>query len=89
MLAGDRARVAALIEAGAPVEARDKDWTALHWALWAEKADAAKLLLDAGADIEARGGEGRWTALHMAASYGKTDTVEILLERGKVESAMW
>ena len=71
---GDSAVVAALIEAGADVNARgDLDYmlepagTPLHWAVSANPHPAVpELLVRAGADVNAPGGSG-WTPLHLAA----------------------
>lgn len=40
------------------------------------------LLLDAGADINTQGGEGRWSALHVAATHGHSDAARLLVQRG-------
>lgn len=61
--------------------------TPLLTALFGQKTEVAKLLIDRGADVNARrGGEGwpraGWTALHYCAGYGFADVVEPLLERG-------
>ncbi len=41
----------------------------------------AKILLDAGAQVDAHGIDG-WTPLHSAASQGHAELVRLLLERG-------
>lgn len=50
----------------------------------AEKGDTktVKLLIDKGADIEAKDGGDGWTALMWAVSQGHTKTIELLLEKG-------
>jgi ankyrin repeat protein len=55
--------------------------TALTWACWTGKHDAAKFLLDSGANIEAPGMQGK-TPLIWAAQGGRTDVVRLLLKRG-------
>lgn len=55
--------------------------TALTWAAWTGKLDAAKFLLGRGASIEAPGMHGK-TALIWAAQGGKKDVVALLLEKG-------
>jgi ankyrin repeat protein/predicted DNA-binding WGR domain protein len=70
-----------LLERGAPVERGDSAWAPLHEAAWQGKADAATLLLDAGAEIDATTADGR-TPLAMAAEKDRAELVELLLERG-------
>ena len=48
----------------------------------AGSTEAARLLLDAGADVNTRGREGGFTPLHSAAQSGTDDLVRLLLERG-------
>eukprot|EP01035_Chromulina_nebulosa_P069312 gene69312-biopygen15067 len=55
--------------------------TALHWAAGYGHAVTVTLLLDRGADIEAKDENG-WTALHDAAGNGHAATVTLLLDRG-------
>lgn len=54
---------------------------AFLWACEFGRVDAARLLLDDGADIRGQGGNGQ-TGLHLAAIGGHTATVQMLLERG-------
>ena len=61
--------------------------TPLHAALFGRQLDAARLLVDRGADVTlARGGSGwkraGWTALHYAAGLGFAALVGPLLDRG-------
>jgi len=61
--------------------------TPLHAALFGRRVEAAKTLIEAGADVTSkRGGTGwprsGWTALHYCASFGFTDLVRALVERG-------
>jgi uncharacterized protein len=76
---------AELLARGAAVDARSTNSTAntpLHAAL-AGRGDAAvvRRLVEAGADVNARGGAG-WTPLHLAASRGNIPLVDYLLSRG-------
>jgi len=57
--------------------------TALHWAASSNDVDLIDALLDAGADIEARGAViGGGTALADATAFGQWRAAERLLERG-------
>ncbi len=56
-------------------------WTPLHYAATGPQAQAAALLLEHGAQIDARSPNGS-TALMMAARYGSEDAVALLLARG-------
>ena len=79
-------QVARLIRAGDDLEGRDSEpqqRTALHYAAYSGHVDAARLLLDAGAETEAKvGGYGRdkgRTALGMAAAHHHADVVRLLV----------
>lgn len=56
--------------------------TPLGSAAAAGMIDVARILLDAGADVNARGRDGGFTALHAAAQGGNVALAELLLERG-------
>jgi ankyrin repeat protein len=75
-----------LVTAGADVNAPFVGFhseTPLHWAASANDRDAIDALLDAGADIEARGGViGGGTALADAVAFGQWEAARRLLERG-------
>ena len=73
-----------LIEAGADVQAAARNpmrVTALHAAAAARDTATARLLLDRGADVDARQQVG-YTALHAAAQHGDVELVDLLLSRG-------
>lgn len=82
---GDVARIAALLDAGADVNAMVDELAALHAAAAHGHLAAARLLLERGADADV---PGRWgcTPLHAAASHhDKRDAVAIaclLLDAG-------
>jgi ankyrin repeat protein len=60
---------------------------ALHVAAWGGHADAVKLLLDRGAEVDARGFDD-WTALHFAASKDHAEVCKLLLEAGADREAL-
>jgi ankyrin repeat protein len=80
------ATVAALIEAGADVNARFRGphaETPLHWAASSNDVEVLDALLDAGADIEADGGViGGGTPLADARAFGQWQAANRLVERG-------
>ena len=82
--------VAALIQAKAEINPRTRsinehsDWsnsTPLHWAATEGRSENAKVLLDAGADIEA-GNAWHRTPLFLATRQSRLDVMELLIERG-------
>ncbi len=82
MLAALRGQVnwcAKLIALGAAVNR--SGWAPLHYAATGPQAKAVTLLLEHGAQIDARSPNGS-TALMMAARYGSADAVTLLLARG-------
>jgi hypothetical protein len=56
-------------------------WTPLQHAIHKNQKGSVIALLDAGADVNVRGGDGS-TPLVMAAGYGYTGIVTVLLDRG-------
>ncbi|HVM16254.1 MAG TPA: SRPBCC domain-containing protein [Gaiellaceae bacterium] len=80
---GDAVRL--LVERGAPLDAVARSPFAevppLGTAAFARRLDAARALLDAGADPNGRGARG-FTPLQTAAQNGDVPMVELLLERG-------
>jgi peptidoglycan/LPS O-acetylase OafA/YrhL len=87
MFAGDadavRRRFAAGADAEADAEARDAVFRRrmLSWAACSNHGTVVAELLDAGADVNARGGLGD-TTLHEAVAYGRDEAVHVLLDRG-------
>ena len=55
--------------------------TPLIFAIVYAKPEVAKLLLEKGADVNAKASNGQ-TALHQASAYGQLEVVKLLLERG-------
>jgi len=83
---GDLAALRKLLKADASlVHARDKEGsTPLHWAAWRGQVEAARLLLEAGAEVNARNQNTHWgtTPLHAAAHGNQAAVVQVLLARG-------
>jgi ankyrin repeat protein len=69
-----------LIES-ANTQGKARGKTPLHYAVTYGQRDAAVLLLDKGANVNAADDTG-YTALHMAASLGYIEGAELLLDRG-------
>jgi hypothetical protein len=80
------AKVAALVAAGADVDARFTGphiETPLHWAASSDDVEALDALLDAGADIDADGAViGGGTPIADAVAFGQWNAARRLLERG-------
>ncbi|WP_264686114.1 MULTISPECIES: ankyrin repeat domain-containing protein [unclassified Wolbachia] len=71
-----------LIEAGADINAKDKnERTPLHTAAEYSSTKAVKVLIEAGADINAKDKNER-TPLHIAAVKGYTEIVKVLIDLG-------
>jgi ankyrin repeat protein len=73
-----------LLEAGADARAAARNpmrVTGLHAAAAARSAPIARMLLDHGADVNARQ-QAAYTALHAAAQHGDVELVDLLLSRG-------
>ncbi|MCW2995410.1 MAG: ankyrin repeat protein [Conexibacter sp.] len=83
-MAGDAATITLLLDAGAHVaHPNAHGWTPLHQAAYGDRADLARLLLDAGApaDVSGRGAGG--TPLVVALFWGHRAVVEVLLTAGR------
>ncbi|MCY4601519.1 MAG: ankyrin repeat domain-containing protein, partial [Acidobacteria bacterium] len=79
---GDRAAVGALLGADADVNARQPDGaTALHWAIYLDDLETAKLLLHAGARPDVAN-ELDVTPLYLACENANAALVRLLLEAG-------
>jgi len=80
--------MAKLVDLGADVNASAFRGTPLLWACYADKVDAARWLLDHGAEADLRhdwGGEGHGVsavAMHLAAQNDAVGCVTLLLDRG-------
>lgn len=79
--------VAALLRAGADLDARDGEgMTPLIRSVRAGRPEVAAVLLDAGADPEILGGPQRWTALSWAEAGRNPALTELLRGRGASEA---
>lgn len=83
---GDAAAVSSLLAQNATLlDARDADEsTALHFAAWKGHVEVAQVLLDAGADVNARNNNRHYgnTPLHAAAHANNRAVAELLIDRG-------
>lgn len=84
----DADRIRLLVEAGAPLDLDDRELARgtgipiLQQLVRYADLPTIALVLDRGADLEARSLGYRATALHVAAFYGRADVVRFLLDRG-------
>jgi ankyrin repeat protein len=75
--------VALLLAKGVDVNAKSAtNSTPLHDAALGGSVEVTRLLLDKGAEIEARESESDSTPLHVAAGWGRMEVVRLLIERG-------
>ena len=83
---GDLAAVRKLLKVDPSlVHARDKDGsTPLHWAAWRGQVEAARLLLEAEAEVNAQNQNTHWgtTPLHAAAHGNQAGVARLLLAHG-------
>jgi ankyrin repeat protein len=86
---GNVEAVAMLIQRGEDLNATDGDGlSALHWAAERGDLEAARVLIAAGASLDAGTRIGRYTPLHLASRGGHAAVVEALLEAGADPNAV-
>ena len=84
----DHARLRLLLKQGADVNAAQGDgMTALHWAASHGDLDEARMLISAGARVDAVTRNGNYTPLHLAAKSGNAPVIRALLDAGADASA--
>lgn len=82
---GRRAALAYMLDHGVNVNHRFGEWTLLMKAASNGCIESSKLLVDRGADVNARLSSGGWTALRLAKAYGGGAAVPVLLAAGARE----
>jgi uncharacterized protein len=86
---GDQAMVQSLLTQKVDVNAPQGDGTtALHWAAYRDDLEIAKLLLAAGANVQAATREGAITPLLMACQNGNAAMIDALLKAGADSNAV-
>ncbi len=85
-LLGNISVLETLIKTGGPVHSDQMD-TALWWAAGRGQNGSVAVLLDGGADVDARQAQGK-TALINAAMWGRVETVDLLLQHGATVDAV-
>lgn len=79
----DVVETARLVEAGTPLETLDGRGNGiLHYAALIGNVEIARILVDAGIDIEQRNSQFQRTPLHLAAMSGHVAVMNFLLQRG-------
>ena len=80
---GDVEAVRSLLGQGAYANAAEADGlSTLHWAARSGEPEIARILLDAGATVDARTRNGAYTPLHEASRAGNASVARVLLEAG-------
>lgn len=84
---GHTAAVRWLLSHGAGAKREAGQWSALHYAVFAGRGETMRLLIESGADINARSPNGS-TVLMMAAREGHLDLARALVEAGADRKAV-
>ena len=72
-----------LLERGPDVNVEKDGSALLHLAAEHGHTEIALLLLEEGADVNAKNEEDGWTSLHLALYHSHTEIAELLLERAE------
>lgn len=88
VVGGDAAEVQRLIERGADVNETSGCLTPLQSAVWYSHLDIARVLIQAGANVNALSSVGRLTAIHLAMERNSTAMVRLLINAGANVNAM-
>jgi ankyrin repeat protein len=80
--AGDVSRVRAALAGGEDVNALDMDWSALHLATALGNTEIVKVLIDGGANLEAKGEPAGSHPLHVAAQNNDSEIAQLLIKYG-------
>lgn len=80
--AGDIETISHYLSDGADINARDSEFgmTPLSWAALLDQTEAIELLIQKGADVNAKNRDGG-TPLHAAAFLGRTEAAELLIQK--------
>ena len=78
---GNLAGVKRALQAGADIEAKDDDWTALIYASVNGRLEVVKYLVSQGANIDGKDNDD-WTALIWASQNGRLEVVKYLASQG-------
>src|SRR5689334_18021896 len=80
---GDTVQVRALVDSGTDLNANDSlGATPLHDAVWSNRLEIVRFLLDRGAAIDARHSDGGSTPLHYAVIRDDLPIAQLLIARG-------
>ncbi len=81
---GDITAVRNMLDAGCAVDAKNSSggWIPLHGAAYYNRVEIAKLLIDAGANVDIQDNDryGYGAALHLAAAYYRAEIAQLLLD---------
>jgi hypothetical protein len=85
---GDVDRIRELVRQGAEMDSSFMMLQPLYGAVLARQLDAARVLLDLGADVNSTNGPAQRSPLHQAVLHGNIPMIQLLLSRGASVAAM-